>query len=298
MGVLFAGNILVQSNGGPLPIVSGGTGQTTATDAINALLPSQTSNSGKILTTDGTDVSWTTASAGTVTNVSVSGGTTGLTTSGGPITTAGTITLAGTLAVANGGTGFTTTNSAFNNLAPSQTGNSGKFLTTDGTNTSWATVSAGSGTVTSVDVAVNNGITISGNPITTSGTLTFGLNNITPTTVSTTSVQVTNSGSNSINTLTKTTTTSTSQIAIATFDATLLGTAKYIIRIVQGSNLHSIEILVMTDGTNTYITQYASMISGSDLATFDIDISGSNCRLLATPASASSTVFYVNMTAL
>jgi hypothetical protein len=46
-------------------------------------------------------------SGGSVTSVDVSGGTTGLTTSGGPITGAGTITLAGTLAVANGGTGVT-----------------------------------------------------------------------------------------------------------------------------------------------------------------------------------------------
>jgi hypothetical protein len=45
---------------------------------------------------------------GTVTSVDVSGGTTGLTTSGGPVTTSGTITLAGTLAVANGGTNATT----------------------------------------------------------------------------------------------------------------------------------------------------------------------------------------------
>jgi hypothetical protein len=45
---------------------------------------------------------------GTVTSVAVSGGTTGLTTSGGPITSSGTITLAGTLVVANGGTGVTT----------------------------------------------------------------------------------------------------------------------------------------------------------------------------------------------
>jgi hypothetical protein len=45
---------------------------------------------------------------GTVTSVDVSGGTTGLTTSGGPITSSGTITLAGTLGVANGGTGATT----------------------------------------------------------------------------------------------------------------------------------------------------------------------------------------------
>lgn len=45
---------------------------------------------------------------GSVTSVAVSGGTTGLTTSGGPITSSGTITLSGTLAVANGGTGVTT----------------------------------------------------------------------------------------------------------------------------------------------------------------------------------------------
>lgn len=42
---------------------------------------------------------------GTVTSVDVSGGTTGLTTSGGPITGSGTITFAGTLVAANGGTG-------------------------------------------------------------------------------------------------------------------------------------------------------------------------------------------------
>ena len=46
--------------------------------------------------------------SGTVSSIALSGGTTGLTTSGGPITTTGTITLAGTLAIANGGTGATT----------------------------------------------------------------------------------------------------------------------------------------------------------------------------------------------
>jgi hypothetical protein len=71
---------------------------------------------------------------------SFSAGTTGLTPSTG---TTGAITLAGTLAIANGGTGQTTANAAFNALAPSQTSNSGKYLTTDGTNTSWATVSSG-----------------------------------------------------------------------------------------------------------------------------------------------------------
>ena len=58
---------------------------------------------------DGSDfVKVATSTADGVTSVNVSGGTTGLTTSGGPITSSGTITLAGTLAVANGGTGVTT----------------------------------------------------------------------------------------------------------------------------------------------------------------------------------------------
>ena len=53
---------------------------------------------------------------GTVTSVDVSGGTTGLTSFGGPITSSGTVTLAGTLNVANGGTGVTTSTGSGNNV--------------------------------------------------------------------------------------------------------------------------------------------------------------------------------------
>lgn len=56
-----------------------------------------------------------------------------------PLTTGVT----GTLPIGNGGTGQTTANTAFNALVPSQTSNSGKFLTTNGSNTSWATVGGG-----------------------------------------------------------------------------------------------------------------------------------------------------------
>ncbi|CAB4139946.1 Collagen triple helix repeat [uncultured Caudovirales phage] len=62
---------------------------------------------------------------GGVSSVDVSGGTTGLTTSGGPITTSGTITLAGTLAVANGGTGATDAGTARTNLSAQKTITSG-----------------------------------------------------------------------------------------------------------------------------------------------------------------------------
>jgi len=60
--------------------------------------------------------------SGTVTSINVSGGTTGLTTSGGPVTTSGTITLAGTLHVDNGGTGATTASGARTNLGAAASG--------------------------------------------------------------------------------------------------------------------------------------------------------------------------------
>lgn len=58
-------------------------------------------------------------------------------------TTGTAANVTGVVAIANGGTGQITANAAFNALAPSQTSQSGKYLTTDGTNTSWATVNAG-----------------------------------------------------------------------------------------------------------------------------------------------------------
>jgi hypothetical protein len=54
--------------------------------------------------------------------------------------TGGSITGITDLAIADGGTGASTATAAFNNLAPSQTSNSGKYLTTNGTNASWGSV--------------------------------------------------------------------------------------------------------------------------------------------------------------
>lgn len=113
-------------------------------------LPSADGTNGQVLSTNGSGVlSW--ATGGGVTTFSA--GTTGLTPS---TATTGAITLAGTLAIANGGTGQTTATAAFNALAPSQTSNSGKYLTTDGTNTSWATVSAGTPAGSDTQVQYNN----------------------------------------------------------------------------------------------------------------------------------------------
>jgi len=53
---------------------------------------------------------------------------------------------------------------------PDQANNSGKYLTTNGSELSWE-AGDGSGTVTSVDISVPTGLQASGNPITASGTL-------------------------------------------------------------------------------------------------------------------------------
>jgi hypothetical protein len=104
-----------------LAISSGGTGQTTASAAFNALSPITTTGdlilgngtnsatrlgigaNGYLLTSNGTTASWAAAPAAGVT--SFAGGTTGLTPASA---TTGAISLAGTLVVSNGGTGATT----------------------------------------------------------------------------------------------------------------------------------------------------------------------------------------------
>lgn len=90
------------------------------------------------------------------TDLSVANGGTGVSTLTGIVKGSGTSAFsaatAGTdyyapgstdVAVADGGTGASTAAAALNNLLPSQSGNSGKFLTTNGTTHSWAAGGAG-----------------------------------------------------------------------------------------------------------------------------------------------------------
>jgi hypothetical protein len=101
------------------------TGTTSVTLPTSGTLLSSTTASGNYVSSiaAGTGISVSGATGAVtvnntgVTSVAVSGGTTGLTTSGGPVTTTGTITLAGTLNVANGGTGLTSAGTAGKVLA-------------------------------------------------------------------------------------------------------------------------------------------------------------------------------------
>ena len=88
-----------------------------------------------------------------------------------------------------------------------------------------------------------------------------------------------------------TTTTTTSESSIDSFSASDYRSAKYQIQIAQGSNYHTTEVNIVHDGSDSYGTEYGTIKTGSSLSTFNTDISGGNVRLLATPASSSSTVF-------
>jgi hypothetical protein len=65
--------------------------------------------------------------------------------------------LTSTLAIANGGTGQTTANAAFNALAPAQTTASGKYLKSDGTNTAWDALDISTGDITGTLPVANGG---------------------------------------------------------------------------------------------------------------------------------------------
>lgn len=155
---------------GTLPIANGGTGQTTASAAFNALSPVTTTGdlilgngtnsstrlaigtNGYVLTSNGTTASWQAGGGGGGGVTSFSGSTTGLT----PATaTTGAITLGGTLSTANGGTGTSSTPSNGQLLI----GNGSGYNVANLTAGSGVTITNGSGSIT-IAAAAAGGPTI------------------------------------------------------------------------------------------------------------------------------------------
>lgn len=130
-------------------------------NASNVAIPFATGTDGYILTSVGGVPTWSApGSGGTVTSIQVAGGATGLTFSGGPVTTTGTITMAGTLDADNGGTGqssytvgdilYASTTTALSKLAA---GTSTYVLTSNGAGVapSWQVAAGIGGSTGSVD---------------------------------------------------------------------------------------------------------------------------------------------------
>jgi hypothetical protein len=80
-------------------------------------------------------------------------------------------------------------------------------------------------------------------------------------------------------------TTTDSDQVVTTFSAGLYRTAKFIVQLEKDSDskYHATEILLTHNGSNVFMTEYATITTDSSLGTFDADILGGNVRLLVTP---------------
>ncbi len=88
----------------------------------------------------------------------------------------------------------------------------------------------------------------------------------------------------------------TSQASVDSFTASSYRSAQYQVQITRGSSYQMTTINVLHDGTNAYLSEFGTIRTGVNLATFDADINSGSLRLLATPTSSDSTVFKITKT--
>ena len=96
----------------------------------------------------------------------------------------------------------------------------------------------------------------------------------------------------------KLTTTSASQVALLSFAHADFGATEVLINTTTGNDRHMTKLLITHDGTTAVATEYGVVFTNTELASYDVAISGVNLELRVTPASASSTVFNVVTTLL
>ena len=89
------------------------------------------------------------------------------------------------------------------------------------------------------------------------------------------------------------TTTATTEVAIYAFAFASFAGAEIVVQMTQGSNRHITKLLITHDGSTPIATEFGVVYTSSELATFELDITGPVIRLKATPASSSSTTFKV-----
>lgn len=88
------------------------------------------------------------------------------------------------------------------------------------------------------------------------------------------------------------TTTNTDAQIVDSFVGTTYRGGKYLLSITSSTSYQSTEIMMLHDGTNAYITEYATLLSGSTLGTFVANVDSGTVRLFVTPTNSSSNVKY------
>jgi hypothetical protein len=92
-----------------------------------------------------------------------------------------------------------------------------------------------------------------------------------------------------VRSLTLTTSATTANQVLDSISVTTFRSAKYQIQVTSSTSYHVTEVVVVHDGTDTFVTEYGTITTGASLATFTADVSGGNLRLLTTPTNAITT---------
>lgn len=78
--------------------------------------------------------------------------------------------------------------------------------------------------------------------------------------------------------------------SIDTFPSSSFRTVKYIVQATSISGIHSTEVFCMQDGVTAYLTEYATLISGSPLGNFSIGVSGGDVNLTFSPINPDNNI--------
>ena len=89
------------------------------------------------------------------------------------------------------------------------------------------------------------------------------------------------------------TTSATGQADLFSFPHGTFGSAEIIIQAKDGTARHITKLLVTHDSSTAMGTEYGSISTGSDLATYDVEISGPLLTLKGTPSSSNATTYKI-----
>lgn len=123
----------------------------------------------------------------------------------------------------------------------------------------------------------------------TANTATF--TDLTATSLTGNTVNITTTGQFSGNLLV---TTSTSQVILSTYPVLNFGASKLLIQATSASNRHITELLLAANSTHAVATEYGIVhTSASPLASYDVDLAGGLVRILVSPSSTTLTTFRI-----